>query len=142
MQCRDRHQADALARPAPQARFGISVSVSYAVQGQAASQCPGQMLFCCPRRPLTRLSALQCKDRQRSDALASMTSAIAALSSSSEVALLEPGQSVPSGCAPNVVDDAMIVYLLLTGILDPQKELDKLAKDQVGLRQLTGHWCS
>ena len=82
---------------------------------------------------------MQCKDQQQSDALASITSEIAALSSSSEVELLGPGQSVPTGCAPNVVDDAMIVYLLLTGILDPQKELDKLAKDQVGLRQLAGH---
>ena len=81
---------------------------------------------------------MQCKDQQRSDALASITSEIAALSSSSEVELLGPGQSVPNGCAPNVVDDATIVYLLLTGILDPQKELDKLAKDQVGLRQLAG----
>ena len=35
----------------------------------------------------------------------------------------------------------MIVYLLLAGILDPRKELDKLAKDQVGLRQLTGRRC-
>ena len=77
---------------------------------------------------------MQCKDQQQSDALANITSEIAALSSSSEVELLGPGQSVPTGCAPNVVDDAMIVYLLLTGILDPQKELDKLAKDQVGLK--------
>ena len=75
--------------------------------------------------------AMQCKDRAKADTLALLTSEIASLTSSSEVTVQEQGATAPAGCAPAVIDDSTTAQLLLAGILDPQKEIEKLQKEKV-----------
>lgn len=60
-----------------------------------------------------------------------MTGEISSLTSCAEARLQEAGEATPSGCAPAVIDDSITVQLLLAGILDPQKEMDKLQKEKV-----------
>lgn len=43
---------------------------------------------------------------------------------------MQEGDAAPHGCGVAVVDDATTVYLLLTGILDASKEIEKLGKKQ------------
>ena len=80
--------------------------------------------------------AMQCKDRAKADILAQLTSEIASLTSSSEVIVQEQGATAPPGCAPAVIDDSTTAQLLLAGILDPQKEIEKLQKEKVASTQL------
>ena len=80
--------------------------------------------------------AVQCKDRAKADTLAQLTSEIASLTSSSEVTVQEQGATAPPGCAPAVIDDSTTAQLLLAGILDPQKEIEKLQKEKVQSIQL------
>ena len=80
----------------------------------------------------TRLSCwLQCNDRGRAEVLSQLTGEISSLTSCAEVRLQEAGAATPSGCAPAVIDDSTTVQLLLAGILDPQKEMEKLQKEKV-----------
>ena len=80
----------------------------------------------------TRLSWwLQCNDRGRAEVLSQLTGEISSLTSCAEVRLQEAGAATPSGCAPAVIDDSTTVQLLLAGILDPQKEMEKLQKEKV-----------
>lgn len=62
-----------------------------------------------------------------------LTEVIASLTSCSEVKNLTASEAAPAGCAPAVVDDVTTVQLLLAGILDPSKEIDKLQKEKVHL---------
>ncbi|XP_067865092.1 valine--tRNA ligase, mitochondrial [Heterodontus francisci] len=52
------------------------------------------------------------------------------LSRSGFVELLTTGRSAPAGCAIAVVDQHCQVHLLLKGVVEPQKELEKLAAKQ------------
>ena len=63
--------------------------------------------------------------------LSQLTGEISSLTSCAEVRLQEAGEATPSGCAPAVIDDSTTVQLLLAGILDPQKEMEKLQKEKV-----------
>ena len=74
---------------------------------------------------------MQCKDSARGKILSKVTGEIGSLTSSAEVAVQKPGEGAPPGCAPAVIDDSTIVQLLLAGILDPQKEIEKLQKEKV-----------
>lgn len=74
---------------------------------------------------------MQCKDKARSEVLSHLTVEIGSLASCVDVRVLQPGETVPAGCAPAVIDDSTVVQLLLAGILDPQKEIEKLQKDKV-----------
>eukprot|EP00884_Botryococcus_braunii_P011915 jgi/Botrbrau1/20724/Bobra.0058s0053.1 len=47
-----------------------------------------------------------------------------------QVVVLREGQKAPLGCGVVVVDDVTTVALLLTGLLDPAKEIDKLKAKQ------------
>ena len=83
--------------------------------------------------------AVQCKDRAKADTLTQLTSEIASLTSSSEVTVQHPGATAPAGCAPAVIDDSTTAQLLLAGILDPQKEIEKLQKEKVMFTQSYQH---
>lgn len=77
---------------------------------------------------------LQCTDKASMLGLASVTSEIATLTSSSEVEVLAANQltdKLRQGCAPAVVDETTVVHMVLTDFLDPVKELDKLRKNKV-----------
>ena len=74
---------------------------------------------------------LQCKDAAKAGVLSRLTEEIGSLTSCAEVRLLGAGEATPSGCAPAVIDDSTTVQLLLAGILDPQKEIEKLQKEKV-----------
>ena len=63
--------------------------------------------------------------------LSQVTEEISSLTSCAEVRLLEAGEATPSGCAPAVIDATTTVQLLLAGILDPHKEIEKLQKEKV-----------
>ena len=76
---------------------------------------------------------LQCTQAGRAATLQHLTEVIASLTSCSEVRNLEAGDAAPAGCAPAVVDEVTTVQLLLAGILDPSKEIDKLQKEKVHL---------
>lgn len=45
--------------------------------------------------------------------------------------VLREGEKAPLGCGVVVVDDVTTVALLLTGLLDPAKEIEKLKVKQV-----------
>ena len=83
---------------------------------------------------------MQCKDSARGKILSKVTGEIGSLTSSAEVAVQKPGEGAPPGCAPAVIDDSTIVQLLLAGILDPQKEIEKLQKEKV-LQSSSGSVC-
>jgi len=75
---------------------------------------------------------VQCKDRARGEVLSKLAGEIGSLTSCAEVTVQQAGGGgAPPGCAPAVIDDSTIVQLLLAGILDPQKEIDKLQKEKV-----------
>ena len=63
--------------------------------------------------------------------LEQLTTEIGSLTSSSEVRVQGGSEAAPPGCAPAVVDEAITVQLLLAGILDPSKEIEKLQKEKV-----------
>ena len=79
---------------------------------------------------------LQCKDEARAGVLSRLTEEISSLTSCAEVRLQEAGEATPSGCAPAVIDDSTTVQLLLAGILDPQKEIEKLQKEKVSCNDM------
>lgn len=83
---------------------------------------------------------MQCKDSARGKILSMVTGEIGSLTSSAEVVVQKPGEGAPPGCAPAVIDDSTIVQLLLAGILDPQKEIEKLQKEKV-LQSSSGSVC-
>lgn len=62
-----------------------------------------------------------------------LTDVIGSLTSCSKVKVQKHSETTPAGCAPAVVDDVTTVQLLLAGILDPSKELEKLQKEKVPL---------
>ncbi len=74
---------------------------------------------------------MQCKDRAKAGVLSKLTVEIGSLTFCEEVKVQEAGEGAPPGCAPAVIDDSTIVQLLLAGILDPQKEIEKLQKEKV-----------
>ena len=74
---------------------------------------------------------LQCTQAARASVLDTLTEVVGSLTSCSEVKLLHASQAAPAGCAPAVVDEVTTVQLLLAGILDPSKEIDKLQKEKV-----------
>lgn len=80
---------------------------------------------------------VQCKDRARGEVLSKLAGEIGSLTSCAEVTVQQAGVAAPAGCAPAVIDDSIIVHLLLAGILDPQKEIDKLQKEKVCRER----WC-
>lgn len=47
---------------------------------------------------------------------------------SSDVTVLGNGEVAPSGCSVAIVDDSTTIYVLLTGVLDPVLEVQKLQK--------------
>jgi hypothetical protein len=47
------------------------------------------------------------------------------------VQVLSAGEQMPAGCAADVVDDATTVGIQLTGILEPEKEIQKLQSKEV-----------
>ncbi|DBB14039.1 TPA: hypothetical protein ACH3X3_001004 [Trebouxia sp. C0006] len=78
---------------------------------------------------------IQCKDRARGEVLSKLAGEIGSLTSCAEVTVQQAGAAAPPGCAPAVIDDSTIVQLLLAGILDPQKEIDKLQKEKVKVEE-------
>lgn len=74
---------------------------------------------------------VQCEDKARGEVLSKVAGEIGSLTSCAEVTVQQAGAAAPPGCAPAVIDDSTIVQLLLAGILDPQKEIDKLQKEKV-----------
>lgn len=62
-----------------------------------------------------------------------LTDVIGSLTSCSKVAVQKASEAAPAGCAPAVVDEVTTVQLLLAGILDPSKEIEKLQKEKVHL---------
>lgn len=66
--------------------------------------------------------------------LGRLTSEIATLTTSSKVELLDASAPTPSGCSVAIVDDATKIYMLLTGVLDPALEIQKLQKKVRGCR--------
>ncbi len=54
------------------------------------------------------------------------------------VQVLQEGEEAPKGCGVYVVNDAMTVCLDLEGIVDPQKEAEKLQAKQVPAHILYG----
>jgi valyl-tRNA synthetase len=60
--------------------------------------------------------------------LASLASEVAALCTSSGVAVLPGDAPTPPGCSVAIVDDATTVKMQLAGILDPALEIQKLEK--------------
>ena len=54
------------------------------------------------------------------------------------VQVLQEGEEAPKGCGVYVVNDAMTVCLDLEGIVDPQKEAEKLQAKQVAAHILYG----
>lgn len=77
---------------------------------------------------------MQCKDQSKRKVLSSLTEEISCLTSCAEARVLAAEEATPSGCAPAVIDDSTTVQLLLAGILDPQKEIEKLQKEKVRCR--------
>jgi len=57
---------------------------------------------------------------------------VATLSYSNHVSVLEEGQQ-PEGCAIVTVSDKVAAHILLKGIIDPVKEVEKLDKKKAGL---------
>ncbi|KAH7984319.1 hypothetical protein HPB52_019183 [Rhipicephalus sanguineus] len=60
----------------------------------------------------------------------SLAVVIAALTSSSEVELLAEGAAVPVGCAVTTISDTCQAYLMLKGVVDPAKEMERLSQKQ------------
>ncbi|KAL3156713.1 hypothetical protein ABBQ38_000987 [Trebouxia sp. C0009 RCD-2024] len=78
---------------------------------------------------------IQCTDRGRAEVLSQVTGEMSSLTSCAEVRLLEAGEATPSGCAPAVIDATTTVQLLLAGILDPHKEIEKLQKEKAKVEE-------
>lgn len=53
----------------------------------------------------------------------------------------QEGETAPHGCGVAVVDETTTVYLLLSGILDANKELEKLGKKQADTQGKVCVWC-
>jgi hypothetical protein len=51
---------------------------------------------------------------------------------------MQEGEAAPHGCGVAVVDDVTTVYLLLSGILDANKEIEKLGKKQAEAQDRVG----
>eukprot|EP00877_Chromochloris_zofingiensis_P001129 jgi/Chrzof1/11016/Cz05g20150.t1 len=77
------------------------------------------------QRPTVYVS---CSDSARSGVLSGLCGEAATLSTSSDVQVLEGGQSAPAGCSVAIVDDATTISMLLKGILDPALEIANLEK--------------
>eukprot|EP00210_Caulerpa_lentillifera_P004086 g3898.t1 len=71
---------------------------------------------------------LRCKNRKVLQILNDFKSEIATLSYSSEVKVLTEDGEIPVGCSFLVFDSDTTIHLQLTGILDPNKEIEKLEK--------------
>eukprot|EP00195_Chlamydomonas_chlamydogama_P009622 CAMPEP_0202896952 /NCGR_PEP_ID=MMETSP1392-20130828/5840_1 /ASSEMBLY_ACC=CAM_ASM_000868 /TAXON_ID=225041 /ORGANISM="Chlamydomonas chlamydogama, Strain SAG 11-48b" /LENGTH=1288 /DNA_ID=CAMNT_0049582479 /DNA_START=84 /DNA_END=3950 /DNA_ORIENTATION=- len=69
-----------------------------------------------------------CTDEGKHQVLTALSSEVATLTTSSEVSVLPPGTSAPSGCSVGIVDDSTTLHMLLKGILDPALEIQKLQK--------------
>jgi valyl-tRNA synthetase len=70
------------------------------------------------------------KDAARAAFLGAHLPELSALSTSSSAEVLPPGGAAPRGCGVVIVDEATTVHLLLVGVLDAAKELEKLAKKE------------
>uniref|UniRef100_A0A131XVK0 Valine--tRNA ligase n=1 Tax=Ixodes ricinus TaxID=34613 RepID=A0A131XVK0_IXORI len=70
--------------------------------------------------------------------ISSLGGVIAALTCSSEVELLEDGAAVPAGCAMTTISDSCQAYLMLKGVVDPAKEIERMQQKEEKLQaQLT-----
>ena len=82
---------------------------------------------------------LQCTDYERVGRLRRYAREIQTLAGTSSVEVLDTGTEHPRGCGAQVVDATTTVYLQLAGLLDPAKELEKLAKRK---QELVSKWGS
>ncbi|KAK9820072.1 hypothetical protein WJX72_005790 [[Myrmecia] bisecta] len=74
---------------------------------------------------------VSCKDAARAAVIADHAQELCTMSTSSEVEVLPNGQAAPKGCAVSIVDDSTTIHMVLAGIFDPAKELDKLQNEKV-----------
>lgn len=73
---------------------------------------------------------VQCSSPSNRETVHSLAVVIAALTSSSEVELLTEGAAVPVGCAVTTISDTCQAYLMLKGVVDPAKEMERLSQKQ------------
>jgi len=62
------------------------------------------------------------------DAMTTMTGGVAALAGCGAVSVLSATDAVPTGCGVNVINEAITIYLLLRGVVEPAAEIEKLNK--------------
>lgn len=68
------------------------------------------------------------------ETLSALSIVIATLTTSSAVELLEEGAAVPAGCAMTTVSDSCQVYLMLKGVVDPAKEIERMTQKEEKLQ--------
>ncbi|EIE18923.1 putative valyl tRNA synthetase [Coccomyxa subellipsoidea C-169] len=78
---------------------------------------------------------IACKVASSADVLRRCSELIGTLALSDTVKVLQEGEEAPKGCGVYVVNDAMTVCLDLEGIVDPQKEAEKLQAKQAKLAE-------
>eukprot|EP01025_Chloroclados_australasicus_P060277 TRINITY_DN771_c5_g1_i1.p1 TRINITY_DN771_c5_g1~~TRINITY_DN771_c5_g1_i1.p1 ORF type:complete len:1316 (-),score=198.99 TRINITY_DN771_c5_g1_i1:331-4227(-) len=69
-----------------------------------------------------------CTNQDKRDMISSCSAEITTMTLTGKINVNENSDEIPKGCGVAVVDDACTLYLMLKGILDPVKELEKLAK--------------
>jgi hypothetical protein len=75
-----------------------------------------------------KICALMYMSAAKTKILSTLANEIATLTTSSAVEVLPVGVTAPLGCSVSIVDEATTVNMLLTGILDPTLEIQKLQK--------------
>lgn len=71
---------------------------------------------------------VSCTDEARASIVSKYTGELQILTGSAKVEMLGSSQEAPKGCGTQVVDAGTTVYLHLSGLLDPAKEIEKLGK--------------
>ena len=61
-------------------------------------------------------------------AATSLSVGVATLAGCASVTVLSPTDAAPTGCAVVVINEAVTIYLLLRGVVDPAAEIQKLTK--------------
>ncbi|CAG9465555.1 unnamed protein product [Pedinophyceae sp. YPF-701] len=72
-------------------------------------------------------------DAARREVLAGARAEISTLAQLGSLEVLGAADAVPKGCSVTVVNDSTTAYMLLAGVLDPQKEIERLTKKQQGV---------
>lgn len=71
---------------------------------------------------------VSCTDDAKASMVGKCAGELQILTGSSMVEILGSSQEAPKGCGTQVVDASTTVYLHLSGLLDPAKEIEKLGK--------------